>query len=377
MSMKEEDPRVPILINSFIATTGMGFAMILPIIVGAIVDDLEFSRQMVGWIAAANIMGIGLGGMFTAMLIGRFSQLHILRISLVVLLLLDFASIFVSSEAAILLIRFLSGLAGGFVYGTAMAVFSGLNNSIKAFGLYVMTFCIMGAVITSILPSLIAIKGTAAGFLTLVVLSILSLAGTWFIRSISDQISLKTFVSLKFLLSKRTVALALLGYFLMQMSGGTIYAYVERIGKETGVSADFIGITLGLSYLISMAGGTFVFMLGDKRGLRFPILLGLGGLFGGMAILFWSSIPFLFLLGNCLFGISWSIVIPYFQQIQAQQDPHGKVVSFGTLVNMGGRAFGPAIAALILGSGSFLNVIWIGFAAVFLCAIVIWPLLRV
>ena len=51
-----------IIINSFIANTGMGFATILPILVGAIVDDAGFPREMIGWIASINIFGMVIGG---------------------------------------------------------------------------------------------------------------------------------------------------------------------------------------------------------------------------------------------------------------------------------------------------------------------------
>ena len=257
-----------------------------------------------------------------------------------------------------------------------MAIFSGLRDSIKAFGLYVITFCIIGAAITIALPFLLESAGIQAGFIILAAMAVIALVGTGMIRRLKPRTTNREIASLQYLLSRKPVLLALLGYFLMQMAGGTVYAYLERIGKEAGLSSDFIGITVGLSFLLGLSGGAIVMILGNKRGLWFPISVGMGGLLVGMSLLWWSEVPLVFLLGNCLFGLSWSVVIPYFQQLQSQQDPQGKVVSFGTLLNMGGRATGPAIAAALLGSSPFLYVIWIGFAAVLLCLIAIWPVLK-
>ena len=374
--MEEIKKQFPVLVNSYIATTGIGFAMILPIIVGGIVDQMGFGREMVGWLAAANISGIGIGGLAAAFFIGRTSLTRIIQFGLVGMILFDLASIPVREESALLLLRFCSGLAGGLVYGTAMAVFSGLKNSIRGFGLYVITFCVTGAIITTALPFLIEAAGIEAGFAILALMELIALAGTGAVRQLKPRATSREIASLQYLLSRKPVILALLGYFLMQMAGGTVYAYLERIGKEAGLSADFIGITVGLSYLLGLSGGAIVVMLGNKRGLWFPIAIGMAGLLLGMSMLWWSEIPLVFFVGNCFFGLSWSVAIPYFQQLQSQQDPQGKVVSFGTLLNMGGRATGPAIAAATLGNSPFQSVIWISITAVILCLAAVWPVLR-
>jgi len=166
-----------------------------------------------------------------------------------------------------------------------------------------------------------------------------------------------------------------LGYFALQMGGGTIWAYVERIAKEAGLEAALTGQLMGLSSVLAILGGLLVFKIGDSRGLRMPILVGGIGMGLGAAMLFWSNNAMIYLGGISLFAGAWSIAIPYYQQIQAKFDPTGKVVSLGTIVNTMGRGTGPAMAALLLGDHSFTMVIWLALSVFVLSLLIILPLL--
>lgn len=364
-----------IIINSFISTTGLGFPAVLPILVGAIVDQLGYDRSMIGWIASFNIFGIALGGLIATLLIGKKPLVRIVQVGLVGLLVLDGLSVFVVQATPMLAIRFISGIFGGLAYAGALAAFSGLKNPIKAYGVYVVVYCIWSGVILMTLPYLIGLFGLAGGFGVLVFMALLSLLGSNVIPQLAANIKEKEIISLKTLLSQKEVLLALLGYFTLQIGGGTIWAYVERIAKEAGLEAALTGQLMGLSSILAIIGGLLVFKIGDSKGLKLPILTGVVGMALGAALLFWANNPLIYLGAISLFGGAWSIAIPYFQQIQAKFDPTGKVVSLGTIVNTMGRGTGPAMAALLLGDHSFTMAIWLALSAFVLSLLIIFPLL--
>ena len=366
-----------IIINSFIANTGMGFATILPILVGAIVDDAGFPREMIGWIASINIFGMVIGGIIATLLIGRFRLITLLQVALIGLLLFDALSIFATTSSSLILgARFFSGIFGGMIYASALAIFSGIENPIKAFGVYVIVYCAWATVMLIGLPYGIAAIGVKAGFLLLICMNIASLIGTFIIKDLEKPTEEKDFISLNELLANKEVLIGLLAYFLMQLGGGIVWTYCERIAKEADLSSSFIGWALGISSLASLIGGILVMRLGTSKGLKKPLVLGSILMMIGILILWFAEIPTLYIVSLCLIGGCWAFLIPFFQQIQTQFDTSGKVVSLGTIVNMGGRATGPAIAAIVLGSSAYINVIWIGLGALMLSLILVLLLFK-
>jgi len=363
-----------IIINSFIGATGLGFPSVLPMLIGAIVDTLGYSRAMVGWISSANILGIAVGGLIATLLIGKRPLVQIVRVGLLGLLLFDTLSMFVEASNIMIGTRFLSGVFGGLVYAGGLAAFSGLKNPIKAYGIYVIVFCIWSGFVMVILPFLMQYFGLVGGFGVLVGMAVVSLLGSGVIPHLAKNIQEKE-LDLSFLLKQKEVGLALLGYFAIMLAGGTTFTYAERIAKEAGLDTLLTGQLLGASTILALLGGLLVFKLGDSKGLRMPIFLGVVTMGAGVLLLFWSTSPIIYFIGISLFGGAWSFAIPFYQQIQSKFDPTGKVVSLGTIVNTLGRATGPALAALFLGGQSFTMVLWLSLVALVLSLVAVFPLL--
>lgn len=374
--MQKNPPFLPIILNSFVSTTGMGMLTILPMMLGGIVDELLFDRTMVGWIASINIIGIGIGGFISSVYIGRKPLVLIVRIGLVGLIIFELLSTLALTPTPLLILRFFSGLFGGLVYASALGAFSGLKDPIKAFGIYVVVYCIWSGIALMSLPYILANWGIKGGYCLLSIMAVVSLSLSGVVEKLSKNIKEKSFDSLFTLLSKKMVFLALLGYFAIQMAGGTIWAYAERIGKEAGLNQEVIGLALGAGTALSMLGGLLVFYLGNSKGLKWPILLGVIAMGLSGLMLYRADLPFIYFVANGLFGAAWGFLIPFNQQIQSQLDIQGKVVSLGTIVNMAGRSSGPALAALLLGSAAFINVTWVAILALLLSIMALMPFLR-
>lgn len=369
--MTKSNNLIPILANSFIGMTGLAFAGILPVLIGAIVDQYHFEREMVGWISSANILGIALGSIISTLLIGKAPLLKLIRIGLVGMLIFDFASAWAGEPVSMLTIRFASGAFGGLAYAGSLAAFSSLKDSIRAFGIYVMVFCLWSGIILVFLPSLLTVFGVKTGFWLLAGMALVSLFLSPLIKKLTEGAKEKSIMSLRELFSNKAVLAALLGYFTVQMAGNVIWAYTERIAKEAGLNANFIGITLGASAAFSLFGALAVIRIGNKYGIKRPLFFGLLSMAFGFILLYGAQNAVVFIIAISLMGFGWSFVIPYYTQIQAKFDAKGKVVSLGAIMNMGGRAFGPAVAAIVLGNAAFVNVIWIGIGGLVISLILI------
>jgi len=373
--MSQDKNLLPIILNSFISSTGMGMLTILPIMLGGIVDELALGRNMVGLIASVNIIGIGIGGFIAAYFIGKKPLVSIVRIGLIGLIVFELICMYALTANSLLVCRFSSGIFGGLVYAGALGAFSGLKDPIKAFGVYVIVYCCWSGIGLTSLPYILSSYGIKGGYLLLAVMGIISLFLSKVINQLARNIKEKSFDSLNVLLSKKTVIFALLAYFFMQMAGGTFWAYTERIGKEAGLNQEQIGLALGLSSLLALVGGLLVFRLGNKYGIKRPVIIGLISMGLSGLMLYQSKFTFIFFLANGLLGAAWSFLIPFYQQIQASLDVQGKVVSLGTIVNMGGRSFGPALAAFFLGTAAFINIIWLSLIGLILSFLFLLPMI--
>lgn len=352
--------------------TGLGYTVILPILIGAIVDQLDLDRSMVGWITFSNIGGLALGGLLATVLIGKVSLVNMIRVACVGLIIFDLVSAYCGTANSLIIIRFISGLAGGVLYASSLASFSALEDSIRAFSIYIISYAFISGVALFILPYFINPYGFAVGFYTLAGMAFISLLISGVIKEFASNLSSKDFTSLPALLTNKYVFLSLLSYFLLQMGGGVTYTYTERIGKEAGQPVEFIGLVLSLGAVLSVIAAFSVIKFRHRFSKKWPVIIGMILMGVSIFALFRSEYALTFLSGSALIGGFWSILIPYYQQLQGQFDPYGRVVTVGTVVNMGGRAIGPAIAAVFLGEYAFENVLWLALAcllAAFFCII--------
>jgi MFS family permease len=63
-----------------------------------------------------------------------------------------------------------------------------------------------------------------------------------------------------------------------------------------------------------------------------------------------------YVLGTVIIGFSWAFCLPYIQGLMASLDPHGSAIAAGSASSTIGGAFGPGLAALVLGSSEYRNV---------------------
>lgn len=364
-----------IIKTGFMGVTGLGYTVILPILIGAIVDQLALDRSMVGWISASNISGLAIGGMAATLLIGRVKLLTLIRVACVTLICFELGSAYCRTAESMLIIRCCSGLAGGVLYASSLASFSALEDSIRAFSIYIISYAAVSGVTLFTLPFFIDTIGFEVGFYTLALMGVMSLAFSGVIREFVTGLKIKDFNSLPTLIKDKSVIACLTSYFLLQLGGGVAYTYTERIAKDAAISSEFIGLVLGLGAAVSVMGAFTVIKVGNRYGQRWPMSIAMVMMAASIALLFKSEYAYLFLIGSCMMGAFWSTLLPFYQQMQGQFDTLGRIVTIGTVVNMGGRAAGPALAALTLGDAAYENVLYLSIGAVLLALGLLSPLI--
>jgi predicted MFS family arabinose efflux permease len=151
---------------------------------------------------------------------------------------------------------------------------------------------------------------------------------------------------------------------------------MERIGNAAGLSASFIGFTLGLANLTGFAGASLVAWAGARFGRLWPLvastviqLLCLWVLAGRV-----TSTEYLVAIG--IISLSWNVVNPIQIGILAGVDMGGRLLALSSTVIGVGLALGPALGAAVLNGTSYTNVLWLVAALTVTSALIALPVLR-
>ncbi len=332
---------------------------------------------MVGFITFTNIFGLAIGAAIATIRIGKTRLTRLMQIACFGLLLFDGGSLFAETGMQMITIRFASGIFGGLLYASAMASFSALPNPIHAFSSYIICYAMISAISLFALPYLIEAFDYRMGIYFLLLMDVLSLALIGLVKKIESLVKSKSFDSLTSILFKKEVLISLFAYFLLQLGGGVMFTYSERIAKEAGLSSEIIGVGLSVSALVAFLGAYIVMKQHTRWGQLRPVLFGGLIMMSFMSCLFYAESSILFILGMSMVSIAWSFLIPYHQQLQSGYDAFGRVVSIGSIVNMMGRAVGPGLAALMLGDLAFKNVLWLAMGAVGVATFAFFSILRI
>ena len=147
------------------------------------------------------------------------------------------------------------------------------------------------------------------------------------------------------------------GLFIYGTANAAIYAYSERLGLASALSAEATGSVLSVANLLAVLGALLVVVLGDRFGHLRPLCLGIG--VQVMALLLLLVLPGAssYWMGMVVWSIAWAFSWPYFLSMQADLDSSGTIVVAGQFTNLLGNTAGPAFAAALLLGGDYSRVI--------------------
>ena len=112
--------------------------LVLPGMVGGLVDYAGFSESQAGWVASAGFGGGALGSIFAGLRIRHLDPRRLAVAGLVMLAVFDGLSVLVNPlpAAAFVLMRFLAGFGGMIAYSAVMATIAALPKQERGYGIF-------------------------------------------------------------------------------------------------------------------------------------------------------------------------------------------------------------------------------------------------
>lgn len=354
---------------SIIGSVALLPLLILPSMVGVLIDYAHFSASAAGQVAAVGFAGNALGALAIGLRIRHLDPRALAVWGAAALVIFDAASALVLDLPiwVFLAFRAISGLGGAAAFAAVMATIAASPAPERGYGVFMVFQFGLSAVGLYLLPQVLPAIEANGFYLVLAAAGVVAFLQTGAIVRRQGAQEAAT-IELQMLL-KPAALLAMLGIGLFEAANLMHFTYAERIGLGFGYNEHRVGEILGVATLLGMPAAFAVAWLGDRYGQLLPLMAALVVASAALGLLIVSDGGASYVLAMCAVSVAWGFGLPYFQAVEARLDPGGSVVVAGGFFTSVGSALGPSLAGLLVAPT--------GYGAVLMGAIAIYVVVAV
>ncbi len=347
------------LLISIVYPLGPAAIILMPMIVGGLIDSYGFSEQQAANIASMEGLGLVVASVFAALWIRRVSWVKALFFAFLFYALLNIVSANLAEFTPLLMTRFLTGLAGGSLFSVTIAALGDNREPDRAFGF---AQAVQGAMMLAgfaAAPYLLqawnvrAIYYMLAAASILMMLTLFRFPASGLVRVASGENN-RLQAGHTFLI---WLGLAASIIFFVNVFG--FWAFVERIGQAARLPASTIGLALGISQIMAIVGALAAVLASDRYGRYLPLLIVLIGQSLALFALLGKFGAAAYFVSTGAFQALFIVAVSYQMGAIAKLDVKGRYLVMMTAAQGLGAAFGPTIAAALIGEGNdYGGILW-------------------
>ena len=357
----------------FVALVGYTVMVSVPVLSTALVQKVGFTEEQVGRIWGADLGGLSLGAVITAMLVARMNRRYLVFIGVGLSLVANALCLFFTDYDVVLALRVLAGTGSGIFTAVAVVTLGGTTNPTTAYNLELIGFAFSTALELNYLPQL----SMNEIYVFFMVLSALCAVLVFWIparplnkEQLAEQAKHQT-VHGNWRVPKVVPLLCLIAVCFTYINIGGYFTYIELAALADGVSQEWSGSVLTWSSFLGIAGCAIAYVC-TRFGLFKPLFLSLitMAVIVAMLALGINDIN----LAVSLFGFMtlWTFVDVYQSAMVAHMDRSGTLVALLPSVQGFGQFVGPNIAASIVGAGLGYPIMFVVSGSMSLVALVIY-----
>ena len=358
---------------AFLASAGLFYVNIMPAIVSGLIEALGFTNQQAGNVASANMYGAAAGALFIVFLIKRINWRVASTIFLSTLIVIDLLSIKLSDPTTLLFVRFLHGFVGGMLVGTGFSLIARTLQPDRTFGVLLFVQFGLGGLGIMFIPGLVPEFGTQVLFYSLVAFSVVTFMMMPFLPDYAIPAKKEQHKQTAGNgIQKIPLILTLVTIFLFQAANMGLFAFIIGLGEYYKLEMGFISTTLGIASWLGLAGAGLVIAIGSRFGYLKSVLAGITFTALAMWILLYSNVPWIWIVSNCMIGITWGFTIAYLLGLASRFDVTGQMAAMGGFASKMGLASGPVVTAMLLGEDNYELIIMVATAVMVIAALTVW-----
>lgn len=334
----------------WIGSAGLLVLGLQPILLGALFTDGRTTLDELALIATIEIIAIAIGSAIAALFLSTGHLRPKSAILLLLLAVLNFAMIYAGSATAILGIRAAAGLVEGGMVAISAELIARARNA-ERFGGFFVTLQTLAQSALAAICALWAVPawGSNGGFAVLGLVCLASLPVAAYVPAAYAPLP-KSPGKMDGIWTLKSITV-LLAIFLFFAFIGSIWAFLEPLGAQYGISAQSVGLLVSISLAVQVAGA--IAATWAQARLDYRLVIFVCGAIGiaAAAVLGNGPSPTLFWAAVLAISFLWMFVIPYQIGWAASADPSRQSALLVPAANLLGAALGPlAASTLIVGT---------------------------
>jgi len=323
--------------------------IVQPGLVQGFVTELGLSEVDANNLAFAEMIGVAIATVAVAFLTRIMNWRHLLAIALIISILGNLLSGFISNPEALKGARFLAGIGEGGVIGLSFTFIGLTAKPERNLALYLAGLLTYGAMGLWIMPTAFAVIGLNGIFIFWAILTALALLTLKNIPTASESREEPSPSAVQ--LSIGVLGFALLGILIYNIAIGVAWANLFLIGMDIRPDEQAIANALLLAPFIAIPGALLAAFMSDKLGRWLPLIV---GILGGAAFIWALMVKpsySIFIVAAGGFNFMWNMALPFILASVNDMDKKSRMVTPAISMQMIGLGFGPFFAAMILSDG--------------------------
>jgi len=329
-----------------IASASIIVVGVWPLFVGVLAGQFQLDVAQQGWVISVESFGMVAGTAITPWLSRRVSPRGLLWGTLALALVMNIITAHSPSVNALMLMRFVAGLAAGLCYSVAVYHLARMSDVDRAFGmllaLQTVIFCGHAVAFPHIAESYgpeVATYSVAAWYVFMLVLS-LGVSQLSFKKADAPPVAGSNG-------GNGPAYLALLGMGFLQLAIFALWGFIGTIGAQRGITEAEIGMAFGIGLLGGLPGAAIAGFFGTRLGRR--LMISAGALVVLLAVAAIASGPesvTMLTIWIFILNFGWMLALSFYMGLIAASDTRGVATSLIGLVQIVGATLAPTAVAL-------------------------------
>ena len=367
----------------YMTLVGYGVLVGIPVISTAWVNLLGFTEVEVGRVAGADLGGLSLGAITTALLISRINRRHLVLLSASIAIVANALCTVMLDYDQVIWLRLMAGFGSGIYTAVAVASLGATSKPARAYNMMLFAFAFSQALELHFLPQL-SMNGI---YVVFIVCFAVSLAFIRWIPAYPVDATMEIDVDVTddtgevHVEHKRVPVyvpwLCLTAIFVTYINIGAYWTYIELASADSAADPEWVGQVLVWASFLSILGCLFATLVSNRFGLTRPLLITLviqaivvGMLANGITN---ANI----IVSVFMFNFLWIFIDVYQMSTVANVDHAGNFAALMPGAQGLGQIVGPNLAASILAAGYGYRMVFFACAAASITAMVIYTYLYV
>jgi predicted MFS family arabinose efflux permease len=346
--------RGAIATTTYLGMVGVLSYLIQPGLVQGYVDTLHMSPAQANDVVGIEMIGVALASTVLATVGDRIDWRKLLRGALVLAVIGNLASAFLTKSTLFPSLRFVAGLGHGAIISLSFTFIGLTARPDRNIAIFIVSLQTYGAAGLFLLPTILSGFGFAPVFLSF---ALLAAVGFYLIDEVPKSSQSRSIVSPTAIqLRVPSILIALAGVLAYNIAQGVAWTNLALIGTAAHQPDQTVANDLSISQFAAIAGALSSAVLAGfaRRGIM--LVIGIAGGAASIALLLGFPNGVVFLIAVCGFNFLCSFALPFILSAVGDLDLHGRVMGPAVAMQMIGLGVGPILSARLLSSGSFVQV---------------------